>query len=287
LPEDKDLGADKFAIVTALRKKYRGHDRIEIGLGPHAPYSCGDELLGKVAAYARENRCPVHIHVSETAKEVADSREKYGISPVERLRKLGVLGPRTICAHCVHLDESDRKIFRESGASAVYNPDSNAKLASGIAPAADYLKRGIPLAFGTDGAASNNDLSLFGALDLGTKLQKLHRGDTTAFTAADALRAATYGGAEALGLAEVTGSLEVGKSADIILMDLDFPHMQPLHDPVSQLVYSAQGLEVETVLAAGRVLMEKKQFRVLDPAGVYRRAEGWRKKIQAALRRMK
>jgi 5-methylthioadenosine/S-adenosylhomocysteine deaminase len=285
LPEDKDLGADKFAIVAGLQKKYRNHSRIEIGFAPHAPYSCGDELLKKVAD--ESGSAPIHIHVSETAKEVKDSQEKYGISPVERLDKLGVLRPRTICAHCVHLSENDREIFARSGASAVYNPDSNAKLCSGIAPVADYIKRGIPVAFGTDGAASNNDLSMFGAMDLGTKMQKLSLGDPLALKAADALLAATYGGARALGLEKVIGSLEEGKSADIVLVDLSHPHLQPVNDPVSHLVYSAQGMEVDTVLCAGKVLLEGGKFRTLKAEPIYKKAAAWRKKIAANLKKLK
>jgi 5-methylthioadenosine/S-adenosylhomocysteine deaminase len=285
LPEDKDLGADKFALVAGLQKKYRGHTRIEIGFGPHAPYSCGDELLKRVATESKG--APIHIHVSETAKEVKDSQEKYGISPVERLDKLGILRPRTICAHCVHLDAQDREIFVKSGASAVYNPDSNAKLCSGIAPVADYIKRGIPVAFGTDGAASNNDLSMFGAMDLGTKLQKLSLSDPLAMKAADALLAATYGGARALGLENVIGSLEEGKSADIVLVDLSHPHLQPVNDPVSHLVYSAQGMEVDTVLCEGKVLLEGREFRTLKAEPIYKKAESWRKKIAANLKKLK
>lgn len=285
LPEDKDLGTDKFALVSALQKKYRNHSRIEAGYGPHAPYSCGDDLLKRVATESKG--APIHIHVSETKKEVDDSREKYGISPVERLDKLGILRPRTICAHCVHLSESDRETFARSGASAVYNPDSNAKLCSGIAPVADYIRRGIPVAFGTDGAASNNDLSMFGAMDLGTKLQKLAANDPLALKAADALLAATYGGARALGLDGVIGSLEEGKSADIVLIDLSHPHLQPVNDPISHLVYSAQGMEVDTVLCEGRLLLEKKKFRTLKEAPIYKKAATWRKKIAANLKKLK
>jgi 5-methylthioadenosine/S-adenosylhomocysteine deaminase len=287
LPEDKDLGTDKFALVDGLRKKFRNSSRIEIGLGPHAPYSCGDELLRKVGRTARELGAPVHIHLSETGKEVEDSRNKFGMSPVERLEKLGLLGERVLCAHCVHLDEGDREIFRRSGASVIYNPDSNAKLGSGVAPIADYLKRGIPVSLGTDGAASNNDLSLFGAMDLGTKLQKLQQGDTAAFTAAQALSLATYGGAKALGLAHRIGSLEPGKRADFLLVGLDHPHLRPRNDLVSHLVYSAQGLEVDTVACDGRILLEKGKFRTLKPAAVFARAETWRRKIAKALQELR
>ena len=287
LPEDKDLGTDKFAIVRKLTKKYAGHRRLEIGLGPHAPYSCSDALLKKVAEVSAELNCPVHTHVSETAREVAESLAKFKETPVERLYRLGVLKPRTICAHCVHLGEPDQKIFKKSGASAVYNPDSNMKLGSGIAPVASYEKKGIPWCFGTDGSASNNDLSLFGAMDIGTKLQKLAKGDTTALTAAQAVYAATLGGAKALGLAEKIGSLEPGKRADFIVVGLGHPHLQPVHDVVSHLVYSTQGLEVRTTVCDGRVLMEEQRFRTLEAEEVFARAAGWRKKIAAKLKELR
>jgi 5-methylthioadenosine/S-adenosylhomocysteine deaminase len=287
LPEDKVVGTDKLAVVEKLRRKYSEHPRIEIGLAPHAPYSCDDELLLKVKDFADRHGAPIHIHVSETAKEVADSLQEFGITPVERLNRLGLLRPRTLCAHCVHLNENDREIMQRSGASVLYNPDSNMKLGSGIAPVADYVKRGIPLAFGTDGSASNNDLSLFGAMDIGTKLQKLAQGNSTAFTAAEALLAATWGGAHALGLGDKVGSIEVGKRADFILVDFRQPHLQPVHDPVSHLVYAAQGLEVSATVCDGKVLFQNGKFTTLDPKAVYSRVEGWRKKIQKAVARLR
>lgn len=284
LPEDKDLGTDKFALVEKLARRYAGHDRIRIGFGPHAPYSCGDELLKRVAAESARLGLPVHIHLSETAREVAESVEKHGKTPVERLYDLGLLRVGTICAHCVHLSENDRVVFGRAGASAVYNPDSNMKLGSGAAPVADYQKRGIPWAFGTDGAASNNDLSLFGAMDLGTKLQKFAQGDTTALTAAAALRAGTWGGARALGMGDRVGSLELGKAADFILVDLRHPHLQPVNDVASHLVYSAQGMEVSHTVCAGRVLFENGRFRTLDPKRIYADAARWQKKIATTLK---
>lgn len=284
LPEDKDLGTDKFALVAALAKRYAGHRRIRAAYGPHAPYSCGDELLRRVAQASGRDGLPVHIHVSETAREVAESVEKHGMSPVARLKKLGLLKPGVICAHCVHLSEADRVVFKAAGASAVYNPDSNMKLGSGIAPVADYQRRGIPWSFGTDGAASNNDLSIFGAMDVGTKLQKLAQGDPTALSAADSLYAATAGGAAAIGWGQEVGSLEVGKRADFLLLNLAHPHLQPVHSVVSQLVYSAQGPEVSVTVCEGRVLYERGKFLTLDEKKIYAAAARWQKKIRATLR---
>lgn len=287
LPEDKDLGTDKFKVFRDAKKKFSKSNRIEIGLAPHAPYSCDDALLRKVLEVADETNSPIHIHVSETAKEVEDSKKEFGITPVERLQKLGLLRSRTLCAHCVHLDDVDIEIFKKSGASVLYNPDSNMKLASGIAPVAEYLKEGIPVSLGTDGSASNNDLSIFGAMDIGTKLQKLAFQDSTAMTAEQALVAATIGGAKALGLGDKVGSLEVGKRADFIFVDFQFPHLQPVHNPVSHLVYAAQGLEVDTVVCDGKLLMEKKKFKTLNEKSVYKKATAWRNKIAKELGQLK
>lgn len=287
LPEDKDLGTDKFALVAALRKKYSGHKRISIGYAPHAPYSCKDELLRRVGEASLRDGAPVHIHVSETQKEVSDSLEQFGLSPVERLKKLGLMRKGVHCAHSVHLSKEDEDIFSQSGASIVHNPDSNCKLGSGLAPIAGYRSKKIPLALGTDGAASSNNLSIYGAMNLATKLQKLHKGDSTAFTAAQALHAATLGGAEALGMEKEIGSLEIGKRADLQLVDFSAPHMQPVHDPVSQLVYSATGMEVATVVCEGKILFHQGKFTTLNEKSVLEKAERWRKKIQQVLGKMR
>lgn len=287
IPEDKTLGSDRFARFEKLRAKYSGHPRIEIGLAPHSPYTCDEELLRKTAQVSRETGALVHIHLSESANEVHESKTKHGKSPVEYLESLGLLGPRTICAHAIHLNKDDRRIIKRTGTRVIHNPDSNLKLGSGVAPVADYLREGVPVALGTDGSASNNDLSLFGAMDLATKVQKLTHSDTTAMTAAQALWIATQGGADALGLGEKIGSLEVGKLADFILIDFDFPHLQPVYNPISHLVYSAQGLEVDTVFCHGQPLLRDKKFVKLTPESVYKKAESYRKKVSAYLEEVK
>jgi 5-methylthioadenosine/S-adenosylhomocysteine deaminase len=287
LPEDKLVGLDKFAHVLKMRKRYGLHPRLEVGLGPHAPYSCDDAQLKKVGEMARELGMPIHIHVAETAREVEEHISKHKESPLSRLERLGVLRPRTICAHMVHLSEADRSLLKKSGASVVYNPDSNAKLGSGIAPICDYLKRSIPVGLGTDGAASNNDLSLFGAMDLGAKLQKLAAGDPSAYKAESALYSATLGGATALGWQDRIGSIEAGKRADLVVMDLNQPHLNPRNDLVSHLVYAAQGLEVTSVIVDGKVLMEDRNMKTVDPSAISRKAERWRSQIQKALARLR
>jgi 5-methylthioadenosine/S-adenosylhomocysteine deaminase len=279
LPEDRVLGKDKWGILDKLRARYLDHPRITIGLGPHAPYSCDDTLLTQVRDYAARTGAPVHIHLSETLREVEESKAQHGMSPVERLRRLGLLTKGTICAHCVHLSEADRVIFAGSGASMVHNPDSNAKLGAGVAPVTDYLAREITLGLGTDGSASNNDLSMLGAIDLSTKLQKLTGTSITAFSGANALRMATWGGARALGLGDITGSLELGKRADFILIDLRHPHLQPVHDLVNGLVFAANGSEVSATVCEGKVLYLNGKFTTLKPEKIYARAEFWRRKI--------
>lgn len=283
LPEDRELGADKALLFKKLNEKYLDHPCITAALGPHAPYTCSDEVFRQVVHLSQEFSAPIHTHVSETAQEVKDSLNTYGKTPVHRLFGLGVLNERLIAAHCIHFEEGDFALMSDSGASVAYNPDSNLKLSSGIAPITRFRNMGIAVALGTDGAASNNDLSLFGAMDIGTKLQKLAASDNAAMTASDALCCATWEGARALKMQDRIGSLEVGKEADLILVDLNFPHLQPIHDVRSLLVYSAQGLEVETVIVSGKVLMRNRVIEVLDEKRIYQEAEQVRTKIQERL----
>ncbi len=285
-PENRVLGTDKVKTFEKLIEKYGKHERITVALGPHSPYLCSDEILREVRETATRFDAPIHIHLCETKQEVESSMKEFGVTPVRRLYDLGILSPKTLAAHCVHLNDDDIGLMKKSGTSVSYNPDSNLKLSSGIAPITKYRAEGIPVALGTDGSASNNDLSLFGAMDLGTKLQKLISGDNTAMVAADALRLATWEGARALGIQDRVGSIEVGKDADLILIGLDHPHLQPIHDLRSQLVYSVQGLEVETVLCKGRILMKNRNILALDETKSLREAEGMRERIRNALKEL-
>jgi 5-methylthioadenosine/S-adenosylhomocysteine deaminase len=288
LPDEKHLGAD--ALPSRERRfqefveRYRDHPRVRPSLGPHAPYTCSDEVLLQMKRLSETYGVPIHMHVAETAQEVKDSIEKYGKTPVKRLADLGLLTPNFFAAHGVHFTEEDRLIFAKSGATVLYNPDSNLKLGSGVAPVPLYRKSGIPLGLGTDGPASNNDLSLFGAMDLGTKIQKLTNQDNTAMVALDALNLATFEGARALGLQSEIGSLEVGKRADLIALRTDFPHVQPLNSVLSQLVYAYQGLEVDTVIVDGKPLLREGQFQTLDEKDVYARADRVREQLRDYLR---
>lgn len=229
----------------------------------------------------------MHIHLSETKREVDDSIAKFGLSPVQRLEKLGFWGPQVSCAHCVHLNEKDREILKRAGTSIVHNPDSNMKLGSGFAPITDFAKCGISVGLGTDGAASNNDLSIWGAMELATKMQKSVVSDLAAYQAEQALRSATIEGAKALQMEKEIGSLEVGKRADVILVDLSYPHMQPIYNFSSQLVYSTTGLEVDTVLVEGKVLLKDRRFVDQPVAKIYADVEKWKKKIAKFLLEIK
>jgi len=292
LPEDKVLGTNKTQLFERLYEKYRDHERIVPALAPHAPYTCNDELLKEVVRLSEKYNSPIHTHVSETAREVEESLKVHGKTPVQRLNELGILASlksgrtsRTLAAHCVHLNDADIEIMKRTNTAIVHNPDSNLKLSSGIAPLAKYLRAGIPVALGTDGSASKNDLSIFGVMDLATKLQKVVAPasvDGTGIVAEDSLKCATLGGAQALGIEKKTGSLEVGKEADVILVDLNYPHLQPVYDVRSTLVYATQGLEVDTVICQGRMLMRKKTMLTLDQEKILSSVRGLSEKVRSA-----
>jgi 5-methylthioadenosine/S-adenosylhomocysteine deaminase len=291
VPDEKHLGDQAISSRPARFKKfhdqYRSHPRIRPALGPHAPYTCSDDLIKQVTQLSHEFTAPVHMHVCETRLEVEESVQKFGKSPVHRLNDLGAIHSNFIAAHGVHLNDSEIEIFRQQGASVVYNPDSNLKLSSGIAPIAKLRKAGVKIALGTDGAASNNDVSMFGAMDLGTKLQKLFNNDNTAMVALDALNLATYEGAKALGLGHLIGSIEVGKRADFISLRTDLPHVKPLYSVLSQLVYAYQGLEVDTVVCDGRVLLLDGKHQTIDASAVYEKVEKIRIQVKASLEDLK
>jgi 5-methylthioadenosine/S-adenosylhomocysteine deaminase len=204
------------------------------------------------------------IHVSETASEVRTIRERHGASPVQHLADLNVLGPNLLACHCVALDATDMDLLGTHHVKVVHNPESNMKLASGIAPVPDLLARGICVALGTDGCASNNDLDMLSEMDTAAKLHKVATLDPTVVDAEAVLRMATIDGARALGLDDRIGSLEVGKQADLIVIDTRQPHLTPFYRPASHLVYAARGGDVTTTIVAGRILVENRHLTLLD-----------------------
>ena len=279
-PDDKEKKGENYAILERMITKYGREGRIIPTVAPHAPYTCSDETLTQALTFARKHHIPITIHVSETKAEVAASLKQFDMSPVERLQKLG-FGEynRCIYAHCVHLSDKDIAILAKDKTGVVHNPESNMKLGSGTAPVRELLAKGVIMGIGTDGAASNNDLNLFGEMDTACKLQKLAHADNTAMTAIQALRMATEGGAQALGIDAYVGSLEPGKYADLIVVDTDSVNMQPLHNPASQLVYATTGTEVETVICHGKILMEEWNILTLNRRDIFARVNRYREKM--------
>jgi 5-methylthioadenosine/S-adenosylhomocysteine deaminase len=215
----------------------------------------------------------IHIHLSETQDEVKQITKKYGKRPVKHLDSFGFLGPEVLAAHCVWLTPQEIKVLRERGVKPVHNPVSNMKLGSGVAPVPEMLAAGMPVALGTDGAASNNSLDMFKEMKFAALLNKAHKLDPTVIPAGSALEMATLGGATALRLGRELGSIEVGKKADLVLVDLKKPHLFPLHNLVSHLVYSAVGSDVETTIVDGRPLMIERRVLTLDEDKVLRLAQ--------------
>lgn len=238
--------------------------RIRVEVAPHAPYTCSDDYLKAAFALSKSLETTMHIHLSESLSEVKTSFETHGVSPVKHLEDLGVLNDHVSAAHCVHIDQSDIEILKRHGVSVLYNPSSNLKLGNGFAPIAQMLDAGVNVAIGTDGSASNNNLNLFEELHLAALVNKGVTEDPTALPAYKVLEIATINGAKALGIDHLVGSLEVGKRADLILIDLEKPHLVPHHDLVSAVVYSAAATDVSHVICDGRVLMENYQITCLD-----------------------
>lgn len=266
----------------ALRDAWRGHPLIRTAFAPHAPYTVSDEPLRRIATLADELDLPVHIHLHETAHEVAQSEARYGMRPLERLAQLGLLSPRLIGVHATQLLAGEIASLAQQGASIVHCPESNMKLASGTSPVAALLAAGVNVAIGTDGAASNNDLDLLGELKTAGLLAKLSTGDAAAAPASVLLHMATLGGARALGLDDEIGSLLPGKAADLVALDLSAAHCQPVYDPISQLIYAAGREAVTEVWVAGRRLLHDRRLVTLDGDAIISTAARWGERIGAA-----
>ncbi|WP_373499380.1 amidohydrolase family protein [Desulfococcus sp.] len=230
----------------------------------HSPYTCSGETLKRAKSLARRKNVLFQIHTAETRTERDQSLKAHGASPVRYLDDLGLLDAGTLLVHAVWTDAADVGRIAKTGAAISHNPESNMKLASGIAPVGEYLAAGIRVGLGTDGCASNNNLDLFQEMDTAAKLHKVSTLDPTVMDARTVIRMATAAGADAIGLGEVTGSLEIGKQADVIILDTATPHMTPLYHPASQIVYAAKASDVRTVIVGGRVLMSGGNIATLD-----------------------
>jgi 5-methylthioadenosine/S-adenosylhomocysteine deaminase len=251
--------------------------RIRFALGPHAPYTCSVETLLWAKDFAERNDAILHIHVAETRREQADFQKQHGMRVVEYLDKMGVLSRKMLAAHCVWLTKSEVELLAKSGARVAHCPVSNMKLATGgVAPLPEMFEAKMPVALGTDGAASNNSLDMFETMKICALLHKAHRWDPTVMNAQKVLDLATIEGARALGADREIGSIEAGKRADIILMNIDSPNMRPIHGKdtvVSDLVYSASSGNVDTTIVDGRVLMRNRQIETFNLREVLSRSE--------------
>jgi len=271
---------DYLAKGLGLRDRWREHPLASFCLAPHAPYTVSDATFRKVATILGEIDVPLHIHMHETAHEIERSLAEHGARPLERLERLGLLGPALIAVHSVHLTDGEIALLARHGASVAHCPSSNLKLASGFAPAAKLAAAGVNLCLGTDGAASNNRLDMFAEMRLAALLAKAVARDAEALPAHAALRAATLGGAKALGLDARIGSVVAGKSADLAAVHLAGPELSPCYDPVSHLVYAAGREHVSDVWVAGRRLIQGKNPVNSALQGLDTRSKLWQNALQ-------
>jgi 5-methylthioadenosine/S-adenosylhomocysteine deaminase len=246
-------------------KKYNvAGSRIKAVLGPHAPYTCSEKLLVKTAEMAKKHNTLIHIHVAETKEEVETSKKEKGKTPFEYLDNIGFLRDNVLASHSTWVTEKEIKILKKRNVKVAHNPTSNMKIGCGVAPIPEYIENGVLVSLGTDGAASNNSLDMFQEMKICALLHKINKRDASVVPAEKVLEFATINGARALGLDNEIGSVEVGKKADVILVDLDRPNLTPLTNPVSHLVYSARGCDVDTVIIDGKIVMEDRRVRTID-----------------------
>jgi len=265
-----------------LRDHFRSDSLIHTPFAPHAPFSVSDEPLSRIRVLADEMDLPIHIHLHETADEIEQSVKQYGKRPLERLDQLGLVSPNLMAVHLTQVSDREIALLAESGSHVVHCPESNLKLASGFCPVKKLMDAGVNVALGTDGAASNNDLSMLGEIHTASLLAKGVSGDATALSARQTVHMATINGAKALGLDQDTGSLEAGKYADIIAIDFAELEMNPIYDPISNLVYSSNREKVSDVWVAGRHLLKDRELTTIDKQDIMARCKQWNKAIADA-----
>jgi 5-methylthioadenosine/S-adenosylhomocysteine deaminase len=282
---DNKTNAAMLEYTENFLKRWQNDPLIHAAVAPHSIYTCSQKTLQDSAALARKYRAPILMHVAEMKKELEDSLKQNGLTPVQYLEKLGILGPDVLAAHCIFVDERDRRILADRGVGCVHNPSSNMMLASGVAPVIEERAAGIAVGLGTDGpAGSNNDLDLMEEMDLAAKLQKITKMDPRALGAKSVVEMATIEGAKALHMEKQIGSLEAGKKADIILISLEEPNAVPMFDIYAQLAYALKASDVETVVIGGRVLMRDKKLLTLNEPEILAKAREYGKKVEASLR---
>lgn len=275
---------DYLAKGLELRDKYHPHPLLSFCFAPHAPYTVSDKTFSSILTYAEQLNIPIHTHLHETQDEIRISLESSGMRPIERMQRLGLLSPSLIAVHMVHLTDHEIKLMQQFGCSIAHCPSSNMKLASGFAPVAALLDQGANVGLGTDGAASNNRLDMFEEMRQAALLAKATSGRADVLPAHQALRMATLNGANALGLGEITGSLTIGKSADIAAIDFSGLNLAPCYDPVSHLVYTASREQVSHVWVNGRMLLQNKELITLNQPELQYRTAFWHERIATTLK---
>ncbi|MFZ0411215.1 MAG: amidohydrolase [Candidatus Acidiferrales bacterium] len=280
---DNKTPAAALAYTQSYLDHWKGDPLIVAAVGPHSIYTCSEKTLQDSAALARRNHAPILIHIAEAPFELEQSRAKTGLTPVAYLARAGVLGPDVTGAHCIWVNQADIATLAHYGVGCSYNPSSNMKTAAGVAPVVEMLAGGVAVGVATDGAASNNNQDMFEEMDLAAKLQKVSRMDPRALPAEQVVEMATITGARALHLDKQIGSLEIGKKADLIVVDTTAPHATPMYDVYSELVYALKASDVRTVIIAGRPVMEDRQMLTLDESEILRKAEEYKVKIAASL----
>ena len=253
-----------FKYTQKLIDTWQNDPLVTIAVEPHSTYLCAPQLLKKAFKLTQSFNLPLVIHLAESKSEINQIKERYNRTPVELLAELGVLAPNVLACHCVELTDNDIRLLQRFDVKVAHNAESNMKLASGVAPIPRLINEGICVGMGTDGCASNNDLDLFLEMDSVAKLHKAKTLDPTVMDALTVLKMATINGARALGLDQTIGSLEIGKKADLIIIDTNKPHLTPMYNPVSHLVYAAMGSDVTTSIINGNVVMENGQIKTMD-----------------------
>ena len=281
-PDNKTV-AQALEYTQKFIEHWKGDPLIVAAAAPHSMYTCSAKTLQEAAALARRNHAPILIHVAEAPFELQLSREKYGITPVGYLAREGILGPDVTGAHCVWVDQADIATLVQYGVGCTNNPSSNMKTAAGVSPVVDMLAAGAAVGLATDGAASNNNQDMFEEMDLAAKLQKITRMDSRALPAEQVVEMATIGGARAVHLEKLIGSLEAGKKADLIVVDTTTPHATPMYNVYSQLVYALKATDVRSVVIGGNMVMEDRTMLTLDEKAILVKANEYKKQIEKSL----
>jgi 5-methylthioadenosine/S-adenosylhomocysteine deaminase len=281
---DNKSEVEMLVYAEKFLRKWQGDPLIHAAVAPHSIYTCSQKTLQDAAALARKYHAPILIHTAEMKKEWDDSQKQNGMSPVQYLDKIGVLGPDVVSAHCIYVDETDRKTLAQRQVGCVHNPSSNMMLASGVAPVAEMRAAGVAVGLGTDGpAGSNNDLDLMEEMDLAAKLAKITKMDPLALNAKAVVEMATIDGARALHMEKEIGSLEAGKKADLIVINLDEPNAVPMYDVYAQLAYALKGSDVKTVVIGGRVVMRDRKVLTVQEAEAMAKAREYKQKVASSL----